>query len=171
MSGLYTAVAAVSLGAYSANEQRKAGKKQERALREQGEQAEIAGEFTALQYEAKAGEELAIGQMKAREKQREGEYIKSKAKAIGAASGAGGYDMADLEAQAEYLVLSELYNSKRTAKDYDTAADVARREGADAARASISAASAARTTTQAQTAQNVANIGFQAVSLYNRYGG
>lgn len=164
MSALITI--GVAATAYSINEQRKAGKKQEKALGEAAEQADEAGEYQAIQLERKAGEERAVGSIEAYETDKAGKRVLSRAKAVGAASGAGGYDLSELEVEREMGVLRSLYNSELSARDLEIGAEVARREGADAARAYEASASSAKSARRGQAVANIAQTG---LSLYDMY--
>lgn len=144
----------------------RADRKEEEAHNQLAAEKEAAGEFQAVQLERKAQEERAIGTYEVGELAKEGRLLESKAQAIAAASGAGGYDFADIEAETEKNILMSLFNSELSARDLEVAAVVSRREGADAARAEMAAASATRDRTKARTTEAIGKIG---VSLYNRY--
>ena len=161
------AAAGLALSVIGTAQQNRAGQKEEQALKQSGAEAEAAGEFQAVQLERKATQERAIGSVEASRIDREGKLLESKAKAIGAASGAGGYDTSDISAEKDYQILMSLFNSELSARDLQVGAEVARREGADAARAYEASASASRTRSNAQTLSNVGQTG---LSLYQRFG-
>lgn len=141
------------------------GSRAKRAAKRKAARDLEAGEFAAEQYEDKAIQEIAIGTRAMEEQAKEGRLVASSAKAIGAASGAGGYEgtVAEIEAESDYRMLTALYNSKQSARDLEVAAMVARREGADAARASREQAK----TIGLQTIGSALTAG---ASLYERYG-
>lgn len=136
-----------------------------RQARRAARRAKEAADFSAKQSERKAGEERAIGSMEVAEEARRGDLVKSRARAVGAASGAGGYEdvISDIEAEAEYRMLSALFNREQGARDLEVQAEVARREGADAARAY-------RAKGRAAELRGFANLLSGAESLYERYG-
>ena len=151
---------------------RRESKRAARAERRAGKRAEEAAEFTADQYETKAGQERAIGSRDVAEEARRGRIATSMARAIGAASGAGGYDtnIADIEGEADYRMLTALYNSEQSARDLELAAEISRREGADAARAHAAQAGAYRRQGNIIALQGAADIFGGAMTLYERYG-
>lgn len=158
---------ATSVLVYGTVEQKKANERQERALKQSAEDAKKAGEFQAVQLERKAGETRAAGHVEAREAERQGDLIMSRAKTVAGASGAAGADFSDLEAEQEYRILMNLFNSELSARDQEVAAEVARTEGADAARSYEASASAARSQGRANLFLGLGQIG---VSLYDRFG-
>lgn len=139
--------------------------KSRRASRRRARKAREAAEFEGKQLDRKAGEERAIGSRAVADQAREGERVASRARALGAASGAGGYEdvISDIEAESEYRALTALYNSEISARDLEVGAKVARKQGADAARAY-------REQGRADTIAGLGNIITGAASLYERYG-
>lgn len=139
--------------------------REKRQARKAERKARKAAEFSAKQSERKAGEERAIGSMEAAEEARRGDLVESRARAVGAASGAGGYQdiISDIDAEAEYRMLSALFNREQGARDLEVQAEVARREGADAARAYKAKGRAAEI-------RGYSNLLSGAASLYERYG-
>ncbi len=172
MAALIIGAIGLGLSAAGAGQSRRDAKRAARAERLAGIRAEEAGEFTAQQFEAKAGQERAIGSREVAERAREGRILASDARAIGAASGAGGYEttIADIEGEAEYRMLTSLYNSEQSARDLEIAAEVSRREGADAGRAHTAAAAGYRNQARTIGIQGAADFAMGAMSLYDRYG-
>lgn len=151
---------------------RRESRRAARAEREAAKRAKEAGEFTAKQYETKAGQERAIGSRDVAEEVRRGRITASAARAIGAASGAGGYDtnIADIEGESDYRMLTALYNSEQSARDLELAAEISRREGADAARAHAAQAGAYRRQGNIMAIQGAADMFGGAMTMYERYG-
>lgn len=172
----WIAAGALAVTVIASVSQRNDQKKQEKAAKrreEEGKGASLeAGRFQAVQLERKAGEERAIGSIEASEQAREGEFIKSRAKAIGAASGAGGYEdtLTDIDAEKEYRTLTALFNSEQSARDLEVGAEVARREGADAARAYEGSSSIVKARNKATNINNATNILNSGASLYQQFG-
>ena len=167
-------LAAIGLGLqlFGMYQQNEADKQEEESTRAGGARAQEAAEFQAVQLERKAGEERAIGSREISEQSKEGRLIKSRAKALGAASGAGGYEgtLDDIDAEAEYRMLTAFYNSETSARDLEVAASVSRREGADAARAYEASAAGSRARNRANMIQSAGGVLQSGASLYERYG-
>lgn len=165
---------AIGLGAqiFGMGASRRASKRARRAEREAAKRAKEAGEFAAQQYEDKAQQEMAIGSREAEEARRQGKTVASDARAIGAASGAGGYEsvIAEIEGESDYHMLTALYNRKQSARDLEVAAEVSRREGADAARGHVAAAGAYRSQARSNAIQGGVNFLDGAMTMYERYG-
>lgn len=124
--------AAVSFGlqAYSAFSARSSSRRSARAAR-------AAGEKQGQEFEKQAGQTRAIGSRRIGDESKKGRRIASRAQAVGAASGAGGYEgiIDEINEETELRMLTAFYNSETSALDLEVAASVARTEGADAARA------------------------------------
>lgn len=162
----------LGLNIFGMSRANKEARRAARAEDEAAERAREAGEFTAKQFETKTGQERAIGSREVSERKREGRILASDALAIGASSGAGGYEstIADIEGEAEYRMLTSLYNSEQSARDLEIAAEVSRREGADAGRAHTAAAAGYRSQARTIGIQGAADLFGGAMSLYDRYG-
>lgn len=172
MAAVALSVIGLALSASANRKARKEAKKAEQAAKEAEKRAKEAAEFTARQYEDKAKQERAASQHEAEEVKHQAKILQSNARAIGAASGAGGYEtsIADIQGAADYRMLIALYNGDRSARDLELAAEVARREGADAARAQAATAGAYRSRAETLRVQGMADTFNGALSLYERYG-
>jgi hypothetical protein len=174
MSWVYIGATAVSVGLQvkGQNEQKKALKAGSKAEQEAARRAEEAAEFAAMQFGDKAEQERAFGSMAVEDESAQRKAVISNTRAIGAASGAGGYEsnIADIKGESDYRMLAALYNSEQSARDFEISAEVARREGADAARAHIASAGAYRGQAKAISYQGSADLINQGVTLYERYG-
>jgi hypothetical protein len=69
-------------------------------------------EVQKLQTEKKAKQEMAIATHAAAQERKKAEFVKSRATALAAGSGASGYDPFELEAEGDYRVLTALYNGE-----------------------------------------------------------
>ncbi len=162
----------LGLNALGTSRAKKEARKAARAERELAKRAEEAGEFTAVQYEGKAKQERAIGSRETAEIKRAGKRLQSDARAVGASSGAGGYEstIADIGGEADYQMLISMYNSEQSGRDLELAAEVSRREGADAARGHVASAGAYRSQARTIGLQGAADFLGGASTMYERYG-
>ena len=121
----------------SANQQRAAGKA-----------ANQAAQFEALQMERQAGEARATSQRQAIEQRRKSDYMRSRAQALAASSGAGALDptvvdiVSGIEGEGDLAARSVLYEGEVRATNRETAAAGRRFEGENAERAGKAAAAA-----------------------------
>jgi hypothetical protein len=153
------------LGAIGLGLQIGGARKAKKAAKEAERQAYLAAADEADQLEGKARDEKAIGTYKVEGIQRQGKRVASDAKAIGAASGAGGYEgaISDIEAETEYQALTAMFNSKMSARDLKLAAKATRKHGIDAGRA-------IREQGRANDIDAMTGILSGAQSLYERFG-
>lgn len=145
-------------------------KEKEAAAKRAAERARKSAEFEAVQLAGKSKDELAIGSYRIEDQVREGKRVESSARAIGAASGAGGYEdtLSDIEAETEYRALTALHNSKQSARDLNIAAKVARMQGEDRAQSYLEGAR-----DPGDDGSNLYALGgilSSAQSLYDRFG-
>lgn len=143
---IFTAIAKMGLQANANKISRHASRSAIGAEEDAARRAEEEGAFIAEQDLAKADQELAIGSREKGDEARRGRTLVSDAKAIGAASGAGGYEstIADIQGEADYQMLAAMYNRRQNARDLRVAAGVAKREAADKAAGHLTLASAYR---------------------------
>jgi hypothetical protein len=172
MLPLILGIAGMGMQAAGMGESARASRRAARAERAAAKKAREAAEFTAEQYKGKAQQERAIGSREVEQQARKGKIAVSNARAIGAASGAGGYEsnIAEIIGESDYQMLAALYNGEQTARDFDVAAEVSLREGADAARAHAAQAGSYRSQNRANMFQGAASFANSAMTLYERYG-
>lgn len=153
------------LGVASLGLQFRGARRAKRANKQAEREALLAASDEAEQLEGKAKDEMAAGSYRIEDIKREGTNVKSRAKALGGASGAGGYEdtLADIDAETEYRALFALHNSKQSARDLKLAAIAVRRHGVDAARAH-------RERGRADQIDATAGMLSGAQSLFERYG-
>ncbi len=100
-----------------------------------------ASRFQARQMNQQADQERAASQRVALEQRRQAGLAISRANAVGAASGAGGTDIenieADLAGEGEYNALSALYQGEERARGLQMGAGARLYEGANAKRAGL----------------------------------
>ncbi len=103
--------------------------------KEAGDEADLAGQRTALELKKRADTRRAVGSREAAEEKRNAELAYSHALAVAAASGAGVDDptvvklFADLQAEGDYRVLSRLFVAEDEAQGIEYRSEVALREG------------------------------------------
>ncbi len=110
----------------------------------QGKAAQQNANYQADQLRQAAKDEAVSSQMQAAEVMRQTKLMQSRARAVGASSGAGEYGgvIDEIGAEGEYRSLFALFNGERAATDRLNQANVSEWEGAQARRASrIGAAS------------------------------
>ena len=116
-----------------------------------------------IETKKKATEEMAIATHEAEQKRRHAEKVKSRARAVAAASGAGGYDPYELEAEGDYHVLTALYNGEiRSALSKSRGLNLRLKEAATRTRGIYD-----RYNTYARGVKTFAD---RAETLYSRYG-
>jgi hypothetical protein len=96
-----------------------------------GNAAQASAEYQALQLEAAGKTENAVAQREAEEQRRQKEFMLSRARAVGAASG-GGQDiglMGAIEEEGELRALTALWEGEEAAKGRNMQASAARDEG------------------------------------------
>lgn len=108
-----------------------------------GMQADSAARAEARQLKAKGDEEMAIGQRKAMQAQREKELAQSRIRAVAAASGGGAGDdsitaiMEGVEQQGDYNSMLELYQGRASQGKLYASAASRRAEGKSALTGSL----------------------------------
>ena len=107
----------------------------------QGRMAENAAKLEQWQYNENAKRTRVASQQVADQYINQSDLLQSRAKAIAAASGAGGGPQVDkiindIGAEGEYRALMALYNGETTARTQEFAGDAAMYEGTSAKRAS-----------------------------------
>ena len=96
-----------------------------------------ASKFNAAAMERQATDEFAAGTRSAAERRRETELVLSRARAVGAASGAPGGPslldvVGDIGARGEYQAQAEMYTAGQRARNLKDKAEAARFEGRNA---------------------------------------
>ena len=129
-----------------------------------GQQAKKQGEMQASQLVAKANEERGIAQRAAAQEKKKSQYVKSRAIALAAASGAGGVEdptisniVSDIESEGEIRGLNALYSGESMARTLTGSAIASQIEG--------------RNKSAAANMQAGATLLSSGSSLYQRYGG
>lgn len=125
MSWLAVGAAAVTVGSqlYAAHERKAAGDAQSKLLRDEATVRRGEGHYAA------------------EEERRQAQYVESRARAVGAASGAIGVGLdrveANIHAEGEYRALLRQYSADVEAQDLERQAKVAKKGGAAAGTAGI----------------------------------
>lgn len=105
------------------------------AMRQAGDYQRTLANRQAKAMDIQAGEERAASQRGAIEQRRQGRYVRSSAVAQAAASGAGVSDptvtniIGDIDQEAEYRALTELYQGESAARNLEYGADIGRWQG------------------------------------------
>lgn len=106
----------------------------------QGRMAENAAKLEQWQYNENAKRTRVASQQVADQYISQADLLQSRAKAVAAASGAGGVQVdniiSDIGAEGEYRALMALYNGETTARTQEFAGEAAMYEGTSAKRAS-----------------------------------
>jgi len=104
----------------------------------QGKVAQQSAKMQAAQLAEAAKVEEANAQRAAGEERRQAALVQSRARAIGAASGAGDYEglLEQIDAEGEYRALFELYNGQQSATGMRNQATMTKFEGNQARTAS-----------------------------------
>lgn len=97
----------------------------------QGKAAEQNSKFQQAQLRQAAKDEEASAALEAAEERRQSQLIQSRARAVGASSGAGEYEgvIEELDAEGEYRALFALFNGERAATNIRNQAAITGWEG------------------------------------------
>lgn len=140
---------------------------QSNAQRSAGEAAQTEANYKAQQADVNAGQERAASQRKAMEQTRQAALVSSRARAVGAASGAGTDTNieSNIAGEGEYRSLAALYEGEDKARGLVGQASLSRFEGDQAAKAANSKA-----TSTLFSGFTSAASGSSGSTLWNKYG-
>lgn len=156
-----------------AQAQRQAGTNAMAMAEAQAQNAQVAANFEAQQYDYLAGQELAAGQAEAYQQRKQAALVASTALANAAASGATASDpttvkvISDIYAQGAYQSALAMYEGEEQARRYQIDAITKRVSGQSQANAALTSGSAARSASGLNSISTLIQGG---TSLLNKYG-